>query len=80
MWDHIEFFGNKIFSVEESSKNSLKIIYKVLVYSFKHKYSERLSDFTYWENDIPSRIDLGEEKYRGPFTYEQVEKYDTLTL
>ena len=27
----------------------------------------------YWENYIPSRIDLGKEKYGGPFTYEQVE-------
>ena len=69
----LNFLGTRCFSVEESSKNSLKIIFKVLVYSFKHKYPERRSAFTYWENDVPSRIDLGKEKYGGPFTYEQVE-------
>ena len=36
------------------------------------------SAFTYWENDIPSRIDLGKNKYGGPFTNEEVE--DTKTL
>ena len=29
--------------------------------------------FTYWDNDIPPRIDLGKNKYRGPFTTEDVE-------
>ena len=29
--------------------------------------------FTYWENDIPPRIDLGKNKYGGPFTTEEVE-------
>ena len=74
----LNFLGTRCFSVEESSKNSLKIIFKVLVYSFKHKYPERRSAFTYWENDIPSRIDLGKEKYGGPFTYEQVEDVKTM--
>ena len=58
---------------DQISRNSLKIIYKVLIYSYHHKYPERRSAFTYWENDIPSRIDLGKDKYGGPFTYEQVE-------
>ena len=57
--------------------NSLKIIFQVLKYSYHHKYPERRSAFTYWENDIPSRIDLGKEKYGGPFTYEQVEDVKT---
>ena len=61
----------------ETSRNSLKIIFKVLKYSYHHKHPERRSAFTYWENDIPSRIDLGKEKYGGPFTYEQVEDVKT---
>ena len=52
-------------------------MYKVLNYSYQHKYPERRSAFTYWENDIPSRIDLGKDKYGGPFTYEQVEDVKT---
>ena len=45
----------------------------MLKYSWKHKIPEQRSTLTYWENDIPSRIDLGKDKYGGPFTYEEVE-------
>ena len=47
--------------------NPLKNIYKVLKYSWNHKVSEHRSAFTYWEDDIPCRIDLGRNKYGGPF-------------
>ena len=53
--------------------NSIKDMFKVLHYSWCHKCPERRSAFTYWENQIPSRINLGKEKYGGPFTNEQVE-------
>ena len=66
------------FLIEQISKNPLKIVYQVLKYSYHHKYPERRSAFTYWENYIPSRIDLGKEKYGGPFTYEQVEDVKTM--
>ena len=36
------------------------------------------SAFTHWENETPSRIDLGKQKYSGPFTEEEVE--DTKTF
>ena len=64
-------------SESQNSENPIKLVYKVLAYSYKHKYPERRSAFTYWENDIPSRIDLGKDKYGGPFTYEQVEDVKT---
>ena len=51
---------------------------KVLKYSWKHKVPEHRSAFTYWEEDIPRRIDLGKNKYGGPFTNEEVE--DTKTF
>ena len=51
---------------------------KVLKYSWNHKVPEHRSAFTYWEEDIPRRIDLGKNKYGGPFTNEQVE--DTKTF
>ena len=57
----------------EMSRNSLHLIFNVLKYAFNHKSPERRSAFTYWENGIPSRIDLGKDKYGGPFTYEQIE-------
>ena len=66
------------FSIEQSSSNPLRLIYDVLKYSYHHKYPERRSSMTYWENDIPSRIDLGKHKYGGPFTYEQIESVKTV--
>ena len=58
---------------DQKSRNPMKIICEVLKYSWKHKVPEKRSALTYWENDIPSRIDLGKDKYGGPFTYEEVE-------
>ena len=72
------FMAKKYLRIEETYKNPLRIVIKVVVYSLKHKHPERRSAFTYWENDIPSRIDLGKEKYGGPFTYEQVEDVKTM--
>ena len=72
------YLRKSYFCIEQISKNPLKIVFDVLKYSYYHKYPERRSAFTYWENDIPSRIDLGKEKYGGPFTYEQVEDVKTL--
>ena len=60
-----------------SQVNPYKLIFRVLNYSRKHKYPERRSALTYWEEDIPSRIDLGMSKYGGPFTVEEVEDVKT---
>ena len=64
--------------IQRAGLNPFKNIYKVLKYSWKHKVPERRSAFTYWEEDIPPRIDLGKNKYGGPFTNEEVE--DTKTF
>ena len=58
--------------------NPFKLVFKVIKYSWDHKHPVNRSAFTYWENDIPSRIDLGKRKYGGPFTNEQVEDIKTL--
>ena len=42
--------------------NPFKNIYKVLMYSWNHKIPEHRSAFTYWEEDIPRRINLGKNK------------------
>ena len=58
--------------------NPFKTIHGVLKYSWNHKVPEHRSAFTYWEEAIPRRIDLGKNKYGGPFTNEEVE--DTKTF
>ena len=55
-----------------------KLIVNVIKFAWKHKYPVNRSAFTYWENDIPSRINLGKNKYGGPYTNEQVEDVKTL--
>ena len=68
----------KHFNIDRTGEHPLKLIYKVLRYTWKHKCPEHRSAFTYWEEDIPPRIDLGKSKYGGPFTTEEVE--DTKTF
>ena len=57
--------------------NPLKTVYRVLKFAKRHKYPVQRSAFTYWEEEIPSRIDLGKTKYGGPFTTEEVEDVKT---
>ena len=65
-------------NIDRTGDHPLKLIYQVLRYVWKHKCPENRSAFTYWEEDIPPRIDLGKSKYGGPFTTEEVE--DTKTF
>ena len=58
--------------------NPIKLIAKVLNYARKNKYPKNRSALTYWEEDYPSRLDLGKEKYGGPFTEEEVENVKTV--
>ena len=64
--------------IEPKSPQSLKIIYQVLKFAAKHKAPLNRSALTYWEEDIPSRMDLGKSRYGGPFTTEQVEDVKTV--
>ena len=64
--------------IEPKSAQSQKTIFRVLKFAAKHKAPLNRSALTYWENDIPSRIDLGKSKYGGPFTTEQVEDVKTI--
>ena len=67
-------------TVEPAGRNPYTMVYKVLKYAWHHKCPERRSAFTYWEEDIPPRIDLGKSKYGGPFTTEEVEDVKTFLL
>ena len=52
--------------------NPFKLIWRVMRYALTHKQPARRSAFTYGEFP-PSRLDLGKERYGGPFTTVQVE-------
>ena len=54
-------------------KNPYKLVYRVLRFAVEHKNPVRRSAFTFCEDELPSRIDFGKEKYGGPFSNEQVE-------
>ena len=71
------FLLNGILIKEPVMQNPYKLVYKVIKYAFKNKHPQRRSAFTYWEDELPSRIDFGKIKYGGPFTTEQVEDVKT---
>ena len=59
--------------IDSGSRNPYKLVYRVIKFAKPHTNPIRLSAFTYCEDELPSRLDLGKEKYGGPFTTEQVE-------
>ena len=71
-------FSPKWLIIEPKSHQSLKTIYQVLKFAAKHKAPLDRSALTYWEEDIPSRIDTGKSKYGGPFSVEEVEDVKTI--
>ncbi len=44
-----------------------------MFFAIKHKKPIRRSAFTYCDDERPSRLDFGKQRYGGPFTTEQVE-------
>ena len=69
----LERYKRHWFLIEPGSANPYKLVYKVLRFAKDHTNPVRRSAFTYCEDELPSRLDLGKEKYGGPFTTEQVE-------
>ena len=69
----IQQYKRHWFLTDSGSRNPYKLVYKVLKFAKDHTYPIRRSAFTYCEDELPSRLDLGKEKYGGPFTTEQVE-------
>ena len=58
--------------------NPIKLIVQVLNYTRKHSYPEKRSAFTYIDEEQPTRMDYGKEKFGGPFTEEEVEDVKTV--
>ena len=61
------------FLIEPGRLNPYKLIYRVTKFARQHKVPVQRSAFTYCEDERPSGLDLGKEKYGGCFTTEQVE-------
>ena len=71
------FNSSRFLSREPGESNPYKLTCNVLKFAWKHKHPVYRSALTYWENSIPSRIDLGKRKYGGPFSNEEVENVKT---
>ena len=69
----IPFFLSRWKFIEPKVSNPYSLVWQVLKFAWKHKYPLNRSAFTYWEELKPSRIELGENKYGGPFNHEQIE-------
>ena len=61
------------FLIDSARSNPYKLVYRVTKFARQHKVPIRRSAFTYCEDDIPNGLDLGKNKYGGPFITEQVE-------
>ena len=66
-------YKHKWFETNTVSRNPYKLVFRVIKFAKEHSHPIRRSAFTYCEDELPSRLDLGKEKYGGPFTTEQVE-------
>ena len=61
------------FNIEHINTDPYKLVYEVTKFACQHKHPICRSAFTYCEDELPSRLDLGKSKYGGPFTTEEVE-------
>ena len=66
------FAKSSLYTGPSNYSNPVKLIWRVMRYAWKHKQPVKRSAFTYGESP-PSRLDLGKERYGGPFTTEEVE-------
>ena len=63
----IQKYNRKSFLIDSGSRNPYKLVYQVFKFAKDHSSPIRRSAFTYCEDELPSRLDLGKEKYGGPF-------------
>ena len=70
--------GKKWLDTTHQITNPIKLILQVLNYARKIKHPRNRSALTYWEEDYPSSLDMGKEKYGGSFSEEEVEDVKTV--
>ncbi len=63
----------KWFVIDTGIGNPYQEVARVVGFARRNKIPIQRSAFTFWEDDIPTGLDLGKDKYGGPFTTEQVE-------
>ncbi len=68
----VEKYSSK-FEHHNTKGNPYKLVYGVMSFAIKHKKPIRRSAFTFCDDERPSRLDFGKQRYGGPFTTEQVE-------
>ena len=66
------------FVSEQPKGNAYTLVYRVVRFASRNKKPIYRSAFTYCEDELPSRLDLGKQRYGGPFTTEQVEDVKVL--
>ena len=64
--------------IEPGSGNPIKIASQIIKFARTHTFPQQRSALTYWEEEIPSGVDLAKRRYGGPFTTEQVEDAKSL--
>ena len=61
------------FLADSAKISPYKLVYQVTKFAREHKVPLQRSAFTYCEEGVPTGLDLGKDKYGGPFSTEQVE-------
>ena len=74
----IDCLCHKWLVTRNKTVNPIKLIFQVLNYARKNKCPRLRSAFTYIDEEHPSRIDFGKDKFGGPFTEEEVEDVKTV--
>ena len=69
--------GKRWLVTKSNLSNPIMLIFNVLNYARKNKSARNRSAFTYIDEEQPSRLDLANTKFGGPFTEEQVEDVKT---
>ena len=62
----IQRYKHQWFLIDSGSRNPNKLVFKVLKFAKDHSNPIRRSAFTYCEDELPSRLDLGKENMEDP--------------
>ncbi len=66
-------FKRRWFLIEPGRVNPYKLVYRVTKFACQHRIPVQRSGSTYCDDELPSELDLGKDKYGEAFTTEEVE-------